>query len=356
MYRLLLWGIADPEGLRAIPPITPNINLQTFRAFGTGKSTEQVCRSNSSAATDMPLNRVLLIGGTGNLGSLVLKYLLASPSRLTITVLSRRSSSANTAYPPGVSVAEIDDDYPSAQLVDAFHNADVVISAISMSGMHHQRKFIDACVEAKVQRYIPTEFGLDDLPQWLLDLRPMFKTKHDVRDYLASKEDTGLTWTSICCNVFFEMGIESGFFQFHWSEKKAVLVGDETVQWPATTLSTVATAVVRVIEKEEPTANKILLIQDFMTSQKEILDEIQRHTGKWDVEKRELDPWLEEAKENVKQGHNDGLPKLTFAVARTAGDWRENERFANALLELPTKTFEKEIGPVIRSMREKQQM
>lgn len=297
----------------------------------------------------MPLNRVLLIGGTGNLGSLILKHLLTSPSKPTISVLSR-SSSKNTKYPSGVSVFEIDDDYPPAQLVEAFRGADVVISAISMAGMHHQHRFIDACVEAKVKRYIPTEFGLDDLPQWLLDLRPMFKTKHDIREYLASKEHTGLTWTSICCNVFFEMGIQSGFFQFHWKEKKAVLIGDETTRWPATTLSTVALATVRAIEKEELTANKIILIQDFLVSQKDILDEIQKQTGKWEVEKRELDPWLEEAKENVRQGHNEGLPKLTFAVAQTAGDWSKKENFANGLLELPMKTFEEEIGPVIRSM------
>lgn len=303
----------------------------------------------------MPLNRVLLIGGTGNLGNLILKYLLASPSNFTISVLSRRSSNG-TSYPSNVSVVEVDDDYPSAQLVGAFRNADVVISAISMTGMHHQQKFIDACVEAKVQRYIPTEFGLDDLPQWLLELRPMFKTKHDIRDYLASKEGTGLTWTSLCCNVFFEMGIESGFFQFYWKEKKAILIGDATVQWPATTLDTVAIAVVGIIENEKATANKILLIQDFMTSQKEILDEIEKQTGKWDVEKRDFDAWLEDAKEKTKQGHNEELPKLTFAVARSAGDWSRKENFANALLGLPTKTFAKEIGLAISSVREKQQV
>ena len=246
---------------------------------------------------------------------------------------------------------EVDDDYPHAQLVEAFRDADAVISAISMSGMHHQQKFIDACVEANVKRYIPTEFGLDGLPQWLLDLRPMFKTKHDIRDYLASKESTGLTWTSICCNAFFEMGIVNGFFQFNWKEKKAVLVGDGTAQWPVTTLDTVAIAVVKVIKKSEATANKVILIQDFMASQKEILDEIEKQTGKWDVEQCEFGPWLEEAKEQVKQGHNESLSKLTFAVAQEAGDWSKKENFANNLLELPPKMFDQEIGPVITSIR-----
>ncbi|KAK3215964.1 hypothetical protein GRF29_8g1676631 [Pseudopithomyces chartarum] len=299
----------------------------------------------------MSLERIVLIGGTGNLGSLVLKHLLSSPSQFSISLLSRRSSTSPKA-PSGGSVVEVDNDYPHAQLVEAFHGADAVISAISMAGMHHQQKFIDACVEAKVKRYIPTEFGLDDLPQWLLDLRPMFKTKHDIRDHLASKESTGLTWTSICCNAFFEMGIANGFFQFDWKEKKAALIGDGSAKWPVTTLDTVAIAVVKVLEKSEATANKVILIQDFMTSQAEILEEIEKQTGKWNVERYDFEPWLEEAKEKVKQGQNESLPKLTFAVAQEAGDWREKENSANELLGLPLKTFDKEIGPAITSIRE----
>ncbi|KAF2651554.1 NmrA-like family protein [Lophiostoma macrostomum CBS 122681] len=296
----------------------------------------------------MTLNRILLIGGTGNLGTLILKHLLASPSNFTVSVLSRRS--ANTShYPAAVKIVQVDDDYPPDQLTPAFSDTDVVISAISMMGMHHQPKFIDACVAAKVKRYIPTEFGLEDLPQWLLDLRPMFKTKHDVRDYLVSKESAGLSWTCVCCNVFFEMGIESGFFQFYWAQKRAVLLNDGELQWPATTLDTVAIAVVRVIEKEELTANKILLIQDFMTSQKEVLNEIEQRTGKWEVQKRELGPWLDEAKEKTRNGQNEELSKLTFAVAREAGDWAKREEYANALLDLPTKPFKKAIEQALEA-------
>jgi putative NADH-flavin reductase len=302
----------------------------------------------------MALTRILLIGGTGNLGTLILQHLLASSSNYTVSVLSRRS--ANTSqYPSTVKTIQVDDDYPLAQITPAFSNIDVVISAISMAGMHHQPKFIDACVAAHVKRYIPTEFGLEDLPQWLLDLRPMFKTKHDVRDYLVEKESEGLSWTCVCCNVFFEMGIESGFFQFYWDEKKAVLLDDGELKWPATTLDTVAMAVTKVIEKEEQTKNKILLIRDFMTSQKEVLQEIEKRTGKWDVQKRDLSSWLEEAKEKTKNGQNEELSKLTFAVAREAGDWGKREEFANALLDLPTKSFGEAIGQALKERGGKEQ-
>jgi len=293
----------------------------------------------------MSLQRVLLIGAAGNLGSLILKHLLSSPSGFSVSVLSRESSTAQ--FPPSVTISRIGDDYPSSQLVEAFQNIDVVISAISMAGMHHQYKFIDAAVAAKVQRYIPTEYGLDDLPDWLVDLRPMFRIKHDVRDYLVAKEKEGLEWTCIVCNVFFEMGVTSGFFQFDWAAKKALLVGGGETKWVATTLDTVAVAVVRAIEKPQVTKNKLLLIQDFRTSQREILDAVQKKTGEWQVEEEEYEKWSEDAKQQVRTGDDSALSKLTFATVLTGSEWEGRPEFGNHLLGLSPKTFQEAIASAL---------
>lgn len=297
----------------------------------------------------MTLNRVLLIGA-GNLGSLIIKHLLASPSKFTVTVLSRESSTAQ--FPSSVKIARIADDYPPSQLVTAFQNQDVVISAISMAGMDQQYKFIDAAVEAKVKRYIPTEYGLDQLPDWLVELRPMFRTKHDVRDYCMAKGKEGvLEWTCIVCNVFFEMGVQSGFFQFDWKTRKVELIDGGEAKWPATTLDTVALAVVRVLEKDEATRNRLLLIQDFRTSQKQILDALQERTGKWEVENVRYETWLEEAKERVRKGDDSALMKLTFASVVTGADWEGREEFANTLLDLPTQSFEEALEGALKGVQ-----
>jgi hypothetical protein len=219
-----------------------------------------------------------------------------------------------------------------------------------MMGMHEQYKFIDACLAAKVKRYIPTEYGLDDLPDWLVELRPMFRIKHDVRDYLVSKEKEGLDWTCIVCNVFFEMGVQSGFFQLFWPDKKAVLIDGGQTKWVATTLDTVAVAVVKAIEKDEATRNKLLLIQDFRTSQKEILDAIEAKTGKWNVENVAYDKWLEEAKEKVRNGDDGALSKLTFGSVLPGSEWEKREEFANDLLELPTKSFKQVMESVLQAV------
>lgn len=107
----------------------------------------------------MAFNNVLLIGAGGNLGSLILKHLMESPSKFTISVLTRHSSSH--AFPSSINVIRMDDDYPTSQITDAFQGMDVVISAVSMPAMPLQYKFVEAAVAAKVKRYIPTEFGLD---------------------------------------------------------------------------------------------------------------------------------------------------------------------------------------------------
>ena len=207
-----------------------------------------------------------------------------------------------------------------------------------------QYKFIDACLAAKVKRYFPTEFGLDDLPDWLLQLREMFKIKHDVRDYLISKESTGLEWTSICCNAFFEMGVASGFFQFHWKDKKALLLDGGKPKFVATTLDTVAIAVVKAIEKPEVSKNRIMLVQDFQTSQKEILDAVQEKVSGWQVESVECGPWLEEGKTAVRNGDNSQLSKLTFGSFAQGNHYEGRPEFANESLGLKAKSFDEAMG------------
>lgn len=296
----------------------------------------------------MAFKNVLVIGAAGNLGTLILKHLASSPSGFNVSALTRKSSPAQ--FPSSVKVSRVSDEYPHDELVAAFTGIDVVICAISMMGMHQQYKFIDAAVAAKVKRFIPTEFGLDDLPDWLVELRPMFRTKHDVRDYLVSKESEGLEWTAIVCNAFFEMGVMSGFFQFDWSSKKAVLIDGGKAQWVATTLDTVAIAVVRTLEKAEATKNRILLVQDFRTSQREILDVVQQRSGDvWEVEEVDSEKWLDEAKDQVRGGDDSALPKLTFGSFVKGNQWEGREEFANSLLELPTKTFSEAMDAALKS-------
>ena len=283
---------------------------------------------------------LLLLAACPGMGSNVYVDLLTSPANYTIKILSRESSTAQFPSSPCVTITRIPDDYPPAQLATAFRDIDVVIAAVSMTGMGSQYKFIDACLAAGVKRYFPTEFGLDDLPGWLLELREMFKIKHDVRDYLIANEKSGLEWTSVCCNAFFEMGVASGFFQLDWKRRKAVLLDGGEAKWVATTLDTVAVAVVKAIERPEVSRNRILLVQDFRTGQAEILRAVQKRSSGWSVEDVDAEKWLEEGKEAVRAGDHSQLGKLTFGTFAMGNSYEGRDGYCNEILGVPRKSFD----------------
>jgi hypothetical protein len=299
-------------------------------------------------ATTMPFKNILVIGGSGNLGKIIVQHLRASEHGFNVVVLSRKSSSAT--FPSWVDVRHVADDYPPSELVEAFQGVDVVVSAISMLGMQEQYKFINAAVEARVQRFFPTEYGLDEIPSWLENIRPVFRIKHEVREYLKSKEREGLSWTGIVCNSLFEFAVLHGLGQVDLNTKVVELVDGGTTEWASTTLDTVGLAIVRSIEKSEQTKNRELFVQDFLTSQKEILEALKTRTGPWMVTVVESEAWLSQAMERVRNGDNSQLPKLAFSLMGMKGtgvDFRQKENYANELLDLPTKTFQEAVQPLL---------
>ena len=299
----------------------------------------------------MSLKNVLVIGGSGNLGKFILKHLETSEHSFKVAVLSRNSSQA--IFPSWVEVRRVSDDYPPSELVRAFQGIDVVVSAVSMFGMLEQFKFVDAAVAAKVERFFPTEYGLDEIPKWLETIRPVFRTKHDVREYLKSKENDGLSWTGIVCNSLFEFAVLHGLGQVDLNSRVVDLVDGGTTAWPCTTLDTVGLAIVRSIENPILTKNRELLIQDFMTSQKQILEALQTRVGPWQVTEVDSETWLSQAKERAKNGDASQLPKLTFSLMGIKGagiDFRDKKNYANDLLNLPKKTFKDAVQPLLNQI------
>ena len=151
----------------------------------------------------MSLSKILLIGASGNLGSVFLPILLAEPS-FTVSILSRSSSTAT--FPANVRVHKVPDSYPESALIEAFQGQDVVISTLSLTNLGPQKTFIDAAVKAGVKRFVPSEFGADLSNGKAAELMPFFyKPKREIGEYLVSKEKDGLTWTGFTTGLFWEM-------------------------------------------------------------------------------------------------------------------------------------------------------
>lgn len=149
------------------------------------------------------LHNVIVVGAGGHLGPHVLRA-FDSDSHFKVSILSRASSAAT--FPSHLRVHTVGDDYPQADLLEAFKGQDVVISTIATASAGVQKKLIDASVQAGVKRFVPSEFGCNVRNEKGFQVIPQyFGGKVDTVDYLKSKESEGLTWTTFVTGSFFEL-------------------------------------------------------------------------------------------------------------------------------------------------------
>ena len=81
---------------------------------------------------------------------------------------------------------------------------EVIISAVGPAGFGEQQAIIDAAIKAGVKRYIPSEWSVNTLSATVRDLVPIFQTKYEVLNHLATKEAEGFSWTGIAAGPLFD--------------------------------------------------------------------------------------------------------------------------------------------------------
>jgi putative NADH-flavin reductase len=84
----------------------------------------------------MSIRKVLIIGAGGHLGPSILSAFAADP-HFTVSILSRQSSTSS--FPAHIKVHKISDNYPEAELLEAFKGQDAIISTIATAGAVQQR-------------------------------------------------------------------------------------------------------------------------------------------------------------------------------------------------------------------------
>lgn len=72
-----------------------------------------------------------------------------------------------------------------------------------------ERKLIDAAVAAKVNRFLPSEYGVNNTNPVARSLCPVFDAKGAIIEYLKEKEPAGLTWTAVPTGLWLDW---SAFF------------------------------------------------------------------------------------------------------------------------------------------------
>lgn len=251
------------------------------------------------------ITNVAIAGASGSLGSIVFQKLVSS-GKFKVKVLRRTGSEAT--YPAGTDVSDVDFE-SLVSLTNALQGQDAVVANLSPTSLGLQQLLIDASVNSKVKRFIPSEFGSNlDLP--VNQALPIYAEKVRIAEYLAGKsESTPLTYTKIYNGPFLDWCVDNNFLLEYKGRKPRIFNGGNVV-FSSTTLSSAADGVVGVLSHPEETENRSVFLEDFKLTQNELLAAVKKAVPE--------NEWM--------------VQDYTVAEATAAA----NERLAKGLLDMET--------------------
>jgi nucleoside-diphosphate-sugar epimerase len=297
-----------------------------------------------------PMQNVLIAGASGSIGTPILNALLADPS-FTVTILSRISSKAT--FPPNVPVVKVSDAYTLPELTLAFENQDAVVIALTTSSVTKDGRdglairLIDAAVAAGVKRFIPSEFGVNNLDPRARSLVPVYDIKGAMLEHLIAQSlasNGKLTWTSICCGSWLDWALDptksGNFLGIDVKARKAVIYDSGSARFSVTTSGNTGLAVVRALKYADTTANKQVFLSDFVTTTREVLASLEKQMGeKFTITQKESGSEIKSQKEKYDAGDfNATFPILAISFGGDVNvgiDFEMEQEVWNSKLGLP---------------------
>ena len=134
------------------------------------------------------------------------------------------------------------------------------------------------------------------------------------------------------------------------SARKARIFDGGDIKWSATTIDTIATAVVRVLQNEGETKTRMLYIQSFCVTQNEVLSSLEQVTGRdWQVEHVDSEKHIKEVKREVDTNPDnaEAIENLVSVVGIVDANWEGKGDFANLLLGLKDEDLDEVVRRVI---------
>ncbi|EKJ77689.1 hypothetical protein NXS19_006150 [Fusarium pseudograminearum] len=299
-----------------------------------------------------PFKNILIVGATGSIGSIMLGALTKEPS-FQVSVLQRSSSKGK--LPANVKIITIDDSYPSDALVSAFSGQDAIVNCMTSLAVSDQLRFVDAAVDAKVRRYVASEYGLNNNNPDARALNSVFREKGEVQDYLRSKESTGLEWMAIGCGMWLKWSALHDFLGMHIKEKKFVFWDDGNGWFSTTTEDNTALAMVNALSKKwEETKNRVVWLSDFAITQNMLLEAIERISGeKMTVERVESSQLIKEKQAAVAAGDPYAIYSLIetgFVTGKFGSHLEKEGEIMNDILGLPKKDFDEVVKAALQAV------
>jgi nucleoside-diphosphate-sugar epimerase len=295
---------------------------------------------------------VLLIGATGSIGSVVLEA-LAKDASFTLTLLQRASSKAQ--LPEQHKIISIADSYPTEELIHAFKGQDVVLNCMTSLSVMDQFRMIDAAISAGVRRYVPSEYGLNNMRSEAQALNDVFRAKGKVQEYLRERAAEGvIEWMAISCGMWIKWSMAHDFLGMHVAERKFVFWDNGERLFSCTTEENTAAGLIEALKRPEETKNTNVYLSDFAISQKQLLEAIERIQGvKYATETIDSYALISEKQREVKGGSDlatFALIETGFVTGRYGGHLEEEGKVMNEQLRLPKKTLDEVVRGALTSL------
>ncbi|KAF2171548.1 hypothetical protein M409DRAFT_50969 [Zasmidium cellare ATCC 36951] len=223
-----------------------------------------------------PVNKIIVLGSTGNVGVAAVNALAAHPADFTITAVTRDKSKAK--FPSKVLVVE--SDLSKSSLQSLFRNQDAVVSCLATFAVEQQRDIVDTALKAGVARFIPSEYGLDYTGPDAIDWFPVIKPKVENLNYLRQFQNQ-MSWTTFVVGSFFDLKFQGPeIFGFDMAANKVTIFDGGNVEFEASTLSRIGEAIAAALSPGHlsDTANQVVFVNSFTTTQNEIVAALQNIT------------------------------------------------------------------------------
>ncbi|KAH8426346.1 aromatic alcohol reductase [Aspergillus melleus] len=213
--------------------------------------------------------KVTLAGASGNLGPAVLEQLLNAGFEVNVLTREKKDSKFDSR----AKVTQVD--YNSLEsLTSALAGQDVVVNTLGVGTIPREvhLRLVDAAVAAKVQRFIPSEFGSDTTNPQAAKL-PVYGDKVAVQQHLkeASEKSGGtFTYTFFINGPFLDWGLKTGFLlNLAGPEAELYDGGDRKIS--ATTLAGVSKGIAGVVRNLDATKNRTVYIREAEITQNQLL-------------------------------------------------------------------------------------
>ena len=149
--------------------------------------------------------------------------------------------------------------------------------------------------------------------------------------------------------------VNVGYMGFDVPNRKATYVNDGLGRWSTTTLPTVGLAVKNAMLKADETANKIIYVNSFTVSQKDVVASLEKATDSvWETSHVDGEEQKKTGLEKISKGDFSGAPLLLSyinAVEGHGGDYATYKPLSNKLLGLPEENLDQVVEEIVNKTR-----